>query len=57
MTALTAIHEPPNMPAHLELGQAVPICQTRLKEAMRQKVTLLLIRNHAFFGHSHGKLD
>lgn len=57
MTALTVIHVPPNMPAHLELGQAVPICQTRLKEAMRQNITLLLIRNHAFLGHSHGKLD
>lgn len=36
MPALTAIHVPPNMPAHLELGQAVPICQTRLKEAMKK---------------------
>lgn len=35
MTTLTVTHVPPNVPAYLELGQAVPICQTGLKEAMR----------------------
>lgn len=37
MNTLTALHVLPNMPAHLELGQALPVSQIWLKEAMRLK--------------------